>query len=326
MTQTQEILVEQIDPKLLKPHPDNPRIEIDENSQEFMRFADNIKARSVLQPILGTRIVGEMFILAGHRRTRAAIARGLARVPVIFHDMAPGEYPEDYFLSENGQRNDLSPLEDARAIDKLRQRILTDTAREPAKGDLCRRLGIPMAHLNQALALLEMPDRVQMLFHRRELPMSSSLHLLRLIGFPNELETMANRLLTRQITGKSLATLVARRLQDLEASGEKTTNGETAAPSRVKSHFGNSHVHLGGGGPAITRAAAVDNLNRNTRNKISLFEVGVLVESICCQCGMIGNDTVCATCPLPKLINGIVGRSNRDSSGFESDDEDDVEE
>jgi ParB/RepB/Spo0J family partition protein len=312
MMQEQDYQVEMIDPRLLKPHPDNPRMEIDEDDQEFIGFADNIKANGVIQPIIGTKVDGDMLILAGHRRTRAAIARELPAVPVIFRIINPGQYPEDFFISENDQRNDLSPLEDARALANLRQRIADETGREPAKGDLCRRLNIPLAQINQRLAILELSPRIQLLFHRLELPMSSSLHLIKLLNYPDEVEAMADRLLTRQVTGNSLATLVQRRLDDLDALREAETEGKRDGRRHGRSHYGPTRNYATDSrDPAITRAVAVENLRDKSRNKISLFDIGVVLENVCCHCGMMGNETVCGTCPLPKLINGIVGRSNQ---------------
>lgn len=307
MTQTQQV-VEQIDPKTLKPHPDNPRIEIDETSEEFLAFVENIRSNNIIQPIIATKIEPDQFILAGHRRTRAAIAAKFPTVPVIFTTISPGKYAEDWFLSENGQRNDLSPLENARAVLKLQERIHAATGTKPAKGDLSRRLNMPLAQINQSLAILEFPQRIQMLFHRLELAQSSSVHLIKLIDYPDELEAMANRLLSRQVTGSSLATVIRRRLDDLEAEQE----AGTFKNSGRKSHFETGHNYVLGASqvPQITRAVAVENLRSNARNKISLFDVNVILENICCQCGMMANESICGTCPLPQMINAMVGRSN----------------
>jgi hypothetical protein len=77
-----------------------------------------------------------------------------------------------------------------------------------------------------------------------------------------------------------------------------------------------------------TRGEAVAALNRNGGAKISLFNIKLVLETVCCSCGMAEQSDVCRACPLPRLILGLVGRADarpteprRNGSGHDEDEE-----
>src|SRR4051812_39541183 len=108
------------DPNLLTPHPENPRGVIDTDSPEVIALCDDILKRGLIQPIV---INSRDIIQAGHRRCVAAIRAGLKEVPVVIRETRQDEFIEEVFLAENMQREDLSPLEEARAIGSLKRKL-----------------------------------------------------------------------------------------------------------------------------------------------------------------------------------------------------------
>lgn len=278
------------DPRSLKPHPDNPRIDI-QNDPELIALAENIKSHDILQPII---ITADDTILIGHRRTAAAIIAGLETVPVQIRDLSDNEYAADIFLAENVQRQDLSALEEARALQGLREVLEKERQASVPLTDLARRTNIPLNTVSLRLAILELPESVQQMFHRAELPLLSSRELAKLKDHPADCEMFANRLASRVLNLNNLKKAVEKRVSDIDVTRE--------APKKVHQVQSASVV--------VTRTAAIENLKKNSRNTISLFMIEKVLETTCCSCGMAGEEAICQQCPLPRFVTGLVGRSD----------------
>lgn len=305
------------DPKSLRPHPDNPRGEIDPASEEIVSLAADIAKRGVLQPLV---ISSTGVIHIGHRRRIAAISAGLDLVPVIIRDLKSSEFVEEIFLAENMQRQDLSPLEEARAIAAVKKKLEKQTKNKVTKADLGRRLQIGEYTISLRLAILVLPERVQKLFHLCELPVNSAAQLARLKDWPEEVEKFADRLVTRQLTLRSLAAVIDRRIKDLS---QLRDNEAILArePRMQRIHQNNPEgIHT----PALTREIVIKNLAAKGQGSVSLFNLSKVLDSTCCSCGMMGTPAVCLNCPLPKFVNGLIGRADTTGkSGTDFEDEED---
>lgn len=111
-TETSEMLLSNIDPNL-----DQPRKVF--NEEALAALVQSIKKHGVITPLIVTpKPDGRYMIIAGERRYRAATAAGLISVPVCVRECTPVQIDE-LSLIENIQREDLNPLEVARAIRKL---------------------------------------------------------------------------------------------------------------------------------------------------------------------------------------------------------------
>jgi ParB/RepB/Spo0J family partition protein len=104
-----------IDPRVLKENPDNPR------RSTASRHADDqltasVKAIGIIQPPVVTEREGELVIVAGHRRVRAAIAAGLERIGILVNGGDPSGMMA---LSENVVRAQLGPVDQWRGIERL---------------------------------------------------------------------------------------------------------------------------------------------------------------------------------------------------------------
>jgi len=105
-----------IDIDLIEPSPYQPRTRFREESLE--ELARSIQNSGIIQPLL-LRKVGDRFqLIAGERRWRAAQRAGLHRVPAILREV-PEELALEITLVENIQREDLNPVEQARAFERL---------------------------------------------------------------------------------------------------------------------------------------------------------------------------------------------------------------
>ena len=97
-------------------NPDQPRKFFDKNA--LYELADSIKRHGVIQPIVVSRSRNKYMIIAGERRFRATCLAGLERIPAIIKDYSERQIKE-VALIENLQREDLNPIESARAMKKI---------------------------------------------------------------------------------------------------------------------------------------------------------------------------------------------------------------
>lgn len=110
--------IDEIDVDLIVPNPHQPRTNFDEDALD--ELVDSMREHGVLQPLLvsSSNAEGVFQLIAGERRLRAARLAGLSRVPVIVKEAATRELLE-LALVENVQREDLNPLEEAAAYQRL---------------------------------------------------------------------------------------------------------------------------------------------------------------------------------------------------------------
>lgn len=143
-----------IDIGAIHPHPGNPRTTL----TDLEDLADSIKAQGILEPLIVMEHPdgeGRYQLLAGHRRLAAAELAGKATVPCIIRTgKTPGEALE-FALVENGQRKDLDPIDEARAIKQL-MKVSHMTQREVAV-----RMGRAPSHIANRLALLTLTPSMQ---------------------------------------------------------------------------------------------------------------------------------------------------------------------
>jgi ParB family chromosome partitioning protein len=147
--------------ELIEPNPNQPRHNFDE--QALIALADSIRVRGILQPVLVRPLVGGRYeLIAGERRWRAAKLAELDRVPAIVrhHDDAASL---EVALVENMVREDLNPVEEARACAALVEEL--GLTRE----EVGLRVGRGRVAVSNLLRLLDLPDEALELLERREL-------------------------------------------------------------------------------------------------------------------------------------------------------------
>jgi len=160
-----------------------PRIDMREESLQGL--ADSIKAQGVVQPIVVRPIEGARYeIIAGERRWRAAQMAGLTEIPAVIRRV-PDEAAIAVALIENIQRENLNPLEEARALDRLIREFQV-THQQAADA-----VGRSRAAVSNLLRLLDLPSEVAQLVERRELEMGHARALLALPGRRQQVEVGA---------------------------------------------------------------------------------------------------------------------------------------
>lgn len=133
----------------IRPNPRQPRKRFAEES--LKELADSIREKGLLQPLL-VRPQGDGYeLVAGERRYRAALMAGLQEVPAVVKDLTDREALE-LALVENLQREDLSPVEEARGYQALLEMGLTQE-------EVARRVGKARSTVANALRLLQLPPR-----------------------------------------------------------------------------------------------------------------------------------------------------------------------
>jgi ParB family chromosome partitioning protein len=151
----------QIPTELIVPNPNQPRMSFDEAA--LVGLSESIRARGVLQPVLVRPIAGGTYeLIAGERRWRAAKMAELEAVPAIvrYHDDAASL---EVALIENMAREDLNPVEEARACAALTEEL--GLSRE----EVGTRVGRSRVAVSNLIRLLDLPDDALAAIDRREL-------------------------------------------------------------------------------------------------------------------------------------------------------------
>lgn len=159
----------------INPNREQPRKEFD--NEALAELADSISQHGILQPLLLRPLVsGGYRIVAGERRWRAARMAGLSEVPAIVRDMTDTE--EMLFaLIENLQREDLTPLEEARGY-----KTLIET-QDFTQDEVSKTIGKSRPAVTNALRLLNLPEDIQQLLEEGRI---SAGHARALLSFKDE--------------------------------------------------------------------------------------------------------------------------------------------
>ena len=142
----------EIDVSSIKPNPNQPRKTFDPDA--LMDLSSSIKAQGVLQPILVEEIADNVYVIvAGERRFRAAKLAGLRKIPCIVRSFSDLQRME-ISLIENIQRENLNPVEEARAFSYL-------LAQAGIKQEeLAQRVGKGRSTITNSLRLLNLPEKM----------------------------------------------------------------------------------------------------------------------------------------------------------------------
>ena len=135
---------------LIAPNPNQPRKHFDEDGLQAL--AESLRERGVLQPVLVRPVLGGTFeLVAGERRWRAAKLAGLDRIPALVQERDDAASLEVAII-ENMAREDLNPIEEARAVAALVEEL--GLTRE----DVGRRVGRSRVAVSNLLRLLDLPE------------------------------------------------------------------------------------------------------------------------------------------------------------------------
>lgn len=199
-TQVREISVEKIQPNRAQ-----PRTNFDEAALE--ELAESIRYYGVLQPLLVRVLPDDKYeLIAGERRLRAAKIAGLHTVPVLIRKYTLEEMTE-IALIENVQRENLNPVEEARAYHVLMEKYgLTQE-------QLSKRIGRSRSHIANFLRLLRLPERVQECLLEEAITMGQAKPLLALEK-EESMQRVADIIIDHNLTTRDAENLVAQVQKD----------------------------------------------------------------------------------------------------------------
>lgn len=132
----------------LQPNPLQPRGAITPDS--LMELVDSLKEHGILEPLIVAHTPAGYQIIAGERRWRASKLAGLEKVPVIVRETSPKGMLE-MALVENVQREDLNPLDRAKAFDRLENEFGL------SRTDISERVSKSTAYVSNTMNLLNLP-------------------------------------------------------------------------------------------------------------------------------------------------------------------------
>jgi ParB family chromosome partitioning protein len=210
----------EVDVDLIDPSPEQPRTRFDDEALE--RLTVSIKEHGVVQPVLVRRQGTRYELIAGERRWRAAQKAGLKTIPVIVKDVPDGDLLE-IALTENVQREDLNPIEEAQAYQKLIERVgLTQEA-------LALRFGRDRSYITNYLRLLKLPDDLQRLVEEGRL---STGHARTVLGLshPDQQRRVSRHIIEKGLSVRATEVMVKKLLSETPGVTRRSTS-HTADPN-----------------------------------------------------------------------------------------------
>jgi len=190
----------QIDIDLIEPSPYQPRTRFREEALD--ELARSIQSSGIIQPLVVRRSGGRYQLIAGERRWRAAQRAALARVPVVVRDVSE-ELALEMTLVENLQREDLNPMEQARAFHRLIDEFaLTQEL-------VAERTGKDRTTIANAVRLLKLEESIQELLEEGRITAGHARALLA-IAEPNERVALARKIARSGMTVRQVERLAAR--------------------------------------------------------------------------------------------------------------------
>jgi len=202
-------------PSEIEPNRLQPRKHFDEDA--LQELSDSIKQYGLIQPIVVQKKGKRYEIIAGERRWRASMKAGLSKVPVIIKDYAP----EDLFivaLTENIQRQDLNPIEEAQAYQRLIQE------HNLKQDELAEKVAKNRVTITNSMRLLKLDERVQQMLIDNMISGGHARALLAITD-PDEQSSLALRVFDQKLSVRETEALV---------KAENAKKEKAATPTPVK--------------------------------------------------------------------------------------------
>lgn len=225
----------QVDIDLIEPSPYQPRTRF--NAEALEELARSIQTTGIIQPLVLRPRGARYQLIAGERRWRAAQRAGLHSVPAVIRDV-PEELALEITLIENIQREDLNPLEQARAFDRLM------TEFHLTQEEVADRTGKERATVANALRLLKLEKPLQDLIEDARISAGHGRALLAIADGKLRL-ALAQRAARRGLTVRQIERLAARRTRAGSAPTEQPALDPNmrAAIDELQRHLG-TKIHL----------------------------------------------------------------------------------
>ena len=188
--------------ELINPNPYQTRRQI--RPEALQELAESIKANGVIQPVVVRPTAdGRFQLVAGERRWQACRRLGRATIPAVVRELS-NEQALEITIIENLQREDLNPMEQARAFERLSREF------GMTQEQISLRTGKDRASISNFIRLLKLPEEVQELLESGELSLGHGKALLTLAGFPERLARAVQEVRSKSLSVRQTEDLVAR--------------------------------------------------------------------------------------------------------------------
>jgi len=235
--------VQVVDLTRIVPTPLQPRTVFrDDHLDELVA---SIKEHGIIQPLIARKRGDHFELIAGERRWRAAQRAGLTEAPVIVREASDQEVLE-LALIENLQREDLNPIEEARAFSRLAGEF------HLRQEDIAQKVGKSRAAVANSMRLLDLHEQVQTWLTQERISVGHAKVLLSLKA-QDEQALLAEEIIRRSLTVRAAETLVAQQFAQngtvKPKRGANSGSGPALAPTyqhvqnRLQSHLA-THVVL----------------------------------------------------------------------------------
>lgn len=195
---------------MIKPNPHQPRRDFDEN--KLKELAQTIKERGILEPLIVRKTPFGYEIISGERRLRAGKIAGLKKIPCLVRSADENEVLE-LALIENLQREDLNPVEEARAYKILKEKF------GMTQEEIAERVGKDRATVANRMRLLNLPEEVLQGIREGKLSEGHAKVLLSL-QTQREIINFYKKVIKNSLSVRSLERLVSKR------DGKKREDGD----------------------------------------------------------------------------------------------------
>lgn len=221
----------EVDVDLIQPSEYQPRRRPDDTRLD--ELARSIKANGLIQPIVVRKVDHGYRIIAGERRWRAAQRAGMTRVPVFVKDVPAGRDAQllEMALIENIQREDLNPIDEAAAYEKL------STDFKMTQEEIAAAVGKDRSSIANHLRLLKLPQEVRAEVAGGRLSMGHARALLAIADESGQRQ-IAREVIAQNLSVRETETLV-KRLGSLKPSERRP-----AAPSDVHTRAAEERLRL----------------------------------------------------------------------------------
>ena len=211
-----------LDLDLIEPNSEQPRSRFTEENLE--ELAQSIRANGIVQPIVVRRRGARYQIVAGERRWRAAQRAGLQKIAAVVKDVTDEKLLE-LALIENIQRQELNPIEEAKAFKNLINTVgLTQEM-------VAERVGKNRTVITTSLRLLKLPDEVQKLIEEEKISAGHGRALLMID------DTEAQKRIARTVIEMSLSVRETEKSVKRLNRGEVQKNGKNVSKPKVDANM-----------------------------------------------------------------------------------------
>ncbi|WP_411843069.1 ParB/RepB/Spo0J family partition protein [Salinicoccus sp. HZC-1] len=211
-------------------NPYQPRTEF--NEEKLKELADSIAEHGVIQPAIVRKSVKGYDIVAGERRFRASKMAGKETLPAIVKKLTDTQMME-FAIIENLQRENLSPLEEAKSYRQLMDEL------DLTQGDVAERLGKSRPYIANMLRLLNLPPQVRKMINEQELSGAHGRTLLP-VKDPLKLEAAAKKAVEEKMSVRALEIYVRSLVDSPEKKKKKQAKPSFIVrhESKLKERFG----------------------------------------------------------------------------------------